>query len=317
MVLRARRVVGRRECYMTIRIQSLNCLDSLDMAGHRGDTRQDKGKQRVHDLVEALASSGDEAGDTDPEDENSVSSPQAGAGTANKEAQGMADKLQQIFDLHTAQRMKPQKPVDPAEQIAKKKVRGVSIASQRRFVRYWSRVLTKSDPRPLDLLAPPNPSRIARTRRQVRITAIRVHMPNKMPGLPTFVGKRPISVHLARYRTSFVDGLEVRELQIRVLRQLERKSSRHPEQMTADEQKQLQQLMETWKNWRDEDWDDKHKMFEGQGGLTEKERDEATPADTAADAPGSVGCVCNSGHVELNVLRRPFARSFRITKSCS
>ena len=317
MVLRGRKVVGRRECCKTIHGQRLNCLDSLDMAGHRGATRQNKGKQRMHDLVEAMASSEDEAGDTDLEDETSVDSSQAGAGTANIEAQGMADKLQQIFDLHTAQRMKPQKPLDPAGQITTKKVRGVSIASQRRFVRYWSRVLTKSDPRPLDLLAPPNPSRIERTRRQVRITAIRVHMPDKMPGLPTFVGKRPISVHLARYRTSFVDGLEVRELQIRILRKLERKASRHPEQMTADEQKQLQQLTETWKNWRDEDWDDKHKMFEGQGGLTEKERSEGTSVDAPAGAPDSVGGMCESFNVKLTLNLRPFARFCRIRKSCS
>jgi hypothetical protein len=226
--------------------------------------------------VENLASSGDEReeGTTDDDDENAHHGNTAGA-----EAEGMADKLQQIFNLHTAQRMKPIEPLSEEEQLAKqnkpykKPVRGVSIPSQRRFVEYWSRVLIYQDPRPLDLLAPPNPSRLERVRRSAYITEIRVTMPDKMPGFPALINKKRISVRLGRYKTSFVDSLEKKELDLRQMRVLE-KRARKPGNLNDEQSAKLRSLRAEWEAWRDDAWDDKAPMFEHNGILTEQGHEE-------------------------------------------
>ena len=285
---------------------------ALDLAGKRGTDRHNKGRERITQLVENLASSGDEAGIGHPDDRDDESS-EASDGeqdqAADKEMRGMADKLQQIFDLHTAQRMKPQKPASassPAGQAAadspvtasptsskapfkypKKPVRGVSIPSQRRFVSYWSRVLTKADPRPLDLLAPPNPSRLERVRREVCITEVRIYMPSRMPGFPALISGKRVSVHLGRYKTSFVDGLEKRELALREERRLEKMLRRQPDRMTKEEQEKLRSLQKSNAEWKDDEaWDDRSKMFEGEGSLVERSEASSTgdPLDGDADS---------------------------------
>lgn len=163
----------------------------------------------------------------------------------------------------------------------KKPVRGVSIPSQRRFVGYWSRVLSKQDPRPLDLLAPPNPTRIERNRRQVYVTSIRVYMPETMPGFLSLVNKKAINIHLGRYKTSFVDELEKWDLNLREMRRLEKRLKREGA-LEADMQKRLDELESAWAAWNDDKWDDKAKMFEGEGILVEN-----PPEEMAAGPSGS------------------------------
>lgn len=298
----------------------------MDLAGFRGSDRHRTGKAKISKLVESMATT-DTEGEQDGEDGDVED-----GNPADLEALGMADKLEQIFDLHTRQRMKPPKsrkgtgqypassgtsspittsdsnlrtssPATPVEKegatkenlgsAAKdlvKPKRGVSIPSQRRFVRYWSRVLVKDDPRPLDLLAPPNASRIERVRRQVGITEVRVYMPDKMPGFPAILGKKRISVHLGRYRTSFVDDLERRELKLRVLHRLEKKrqkAHKTGQTLQAEEELKLQELLEAWTSWKDDDWQDKHDLFEKEGSLVEADAD-ANDTDEEQDTRAEV-----------------------------
>lgn len=260
----------------------------LDLEGHRGDKRNKAGRAKIEKLVENLASSGDEqAIDDDAEDDDSDRE----GGAATREASDIADKLNEVFNLHTAQRMNPkylkseedttgkQAASSPAK--TKKPVRGVSIPSQRRFVGYWTRVLSKQDPRPLDLLAPPNPARIERTRRQIYVSAIRVYMPETMPGFPSLISKKAISIHLGRYKTSFVDDLEKMDLNLRELRRLEKRLKKEGG-LEDTLQKRLAKLQNDWIHWDDDQWDDKSKMFEEEGILVEQ-----APEDTVTGPSGS------------------------------
>lgn len=267
---------------------------AMDLAGKRGEQRHQSGRERIARLVETLASSGDEGGDDDRDgSRRSEEADQA----ADAEVRAMADKLETIFNLHTAQRMKPQKkasngsdsldnPTSPTHSKPNKPVRGVSIPSQRRFVAYWSRVLSKDDPRPLDLLAPPNPSRLDRVRRQVCVSEVRVFLPDKMPGFPALVGKKRISVHLGRYKTSFVDDLEKRELALREIRRLEKQVKRGNLPAESDVPARLAQHRQVLSDWNDDDWDGKSKMFEGEGALVEDPHDEHSNDDTDSAAVG-------------------------------
>jgi phosphatidylinositol-3,4,5-trisphosphate 3-phosphatase/dual-specificity protein phosphatase PTEN len=239
----------------------------MDLEGMRGEKRHQSGRAKISKLVENLASSGDEDGITDDET-GKAGEPMA----ANKEASDIADKLNEVFNLHTSQRMKPSSLVkqgdDVEHQPAKKPVRGVSIPSQRRFVGYWSRVLTKQDPRPLNLLAPPKPPHNERNRRQAHIAEIRVYMPAQMPGFPAIISNKNLSVHLGRYKTSFVDELERQDLDLREMRRLE-KRERKEGALSAEKASRLNQLKNDWNIWNDDNWDDKAKMFEGEGVLIE------------------------------------------------
>lgn len=241
----------------------------MDLEGVRGDKRHKSGQAKMKQLVENLASSGDEQaqGDDGQEEEGEEAA-------ATKEASDIAAKLNEVFDLHTAQRMNPKAVALNGEEPAsstgppKKPVRGVSIPSQRRFVGYWTRVLSKQDPRPLDLLAPPNPTASARSRRQAYVTEVRIHMPERMPGFPSLINKKTISVHMGRYKTSFVDKLEKMDLDLREMRRLEKRLKKEGK-LISEQQAELARLKEAWSNWNDDGWDDKAKMFEGEGFLIE------------------------------------------------
>lgn len=242
---------------------------ALDLEGIRGDARHESGRAKMRELVENLASSGDEQalqaeGDEEEGDE----------AAATKEASGIAAKLNEVFDLHTTQRMNPKAITGQGRQQGanmdspKKQVRGVSIPSQRRFVGYWTRVLSKQDPRPLDLLAPPNPSGSQRSRRQVYVTGARIYMPERMPGFPGLFNQKTVSVHLGRYKTSFVDKLERTDLDLREMRRLEKRLKREGK-LGPEHAEKLAHLKEAWTSWNDDEWDDKAKMFEGEGSLGE------------------------------------------------
>ena len=212
---------------------------------------------------------------------------------ADLEAKGMAEKLEYVFNLHTAQRMQTPRPVLQGSRSTAprndrtpvvrptKAVKGVSIPSQRRFVGYWARVLSKQDPRPLDLLALANPSGSKRIRRQMLIKEIRVYMPNRMPGLPAILSKKQISIHLSRYKASFVDGLEERDLDLREMGKLEKNSRKLGASKTGDPEK-LERLRASFIGWKDQDWDDKTSMFEKQGSLIEQPSAYHIPGHTEA-----------------------------------
>lgn len=258
-------------------------------------------------LVDNLDTSADEGNsqNTGSDDEE----PEQNA-AANKEVAGMADKLRDVFQLHTTQRMRPDSlvPQDtPAVQARegqnsvtkpKKPVRGVSIPSQRRFVGYWSKVLSKQDPRPLDLLSPPNPARVERERRQANVVEVRVFMPPKMPGFPVPISRKALSVHLSRYRTSFVDKLEKQDLELREMRRLEKRLKAQGK-LEQREEMQLADLKKKWLEWDDDEWDDKHKMFDQEGVLVqlydnndaENDKVEGTFRRLVPKAAGSAGKV--------------------------
>lgn len=255
----------------------------MDLEGVRGDKRHKAGRAKIEKLVENLASSGDEQA----QNEDGQEEEEGEEAAATKEASDIADKLNEVFNLHTAQRMNPK--VIAAQESGsgtvadaiKKPVRGVSIPSQRRFVGYWTRVLSKQDPRPLDLLAPPNPSRIERNRRQAYVTGVRIFMPERMPGFPSLINKKTVSVHLGRYKTSFVDKLEKMDLDLREMRRLEKRLKKEGK-LEPELDQRLAELKAAWNGWDDDNWEDKAKMFEGEGSLIE-----TPPEDTVESASGT------------------------------
>lgn len=367
-------------------------LHSLDLTGVRGEERHASGRRKMQRLVDTLTASKihshDDEGGNDAvagnENASRKQAPNAATAevdsddsgeedTADIEARGIADKLDQIFDLHTSQRMRASKLLGSpsssplvgngkeADQDAarvnshsgtviqdgkpttapapdsvsskggkqKKPVRGVSIPSQRRFVGYWARVLSKDDPRPLDFLAPPNPTRLERVRRSVFVTQIRIYMPERMPGFPGLIAKRPISVHLSRYRTTIVDELERRELEVREMRRYEKRIKRleaatHPapavaaapgtdatevtnqtgiakpalaEQLSVARNK-LSRLRSKYDGYRDEDWDDKTDMFERQGILVQAD---SAGGLSSSSTDGNEEDASSSSQADVNV----------------
>lgn len=264
----------------------------MDIQGLRGGRRRDAGQYRMKKLVDNLDTSADEGNSQSTgSDDNEEPEPNA---AANKEVAGMADKLRDVFQLHTTQRMRPDslvQPKSPSEgareaqgSVAKPKkpVRGVSIPSQRRFVGYWSKVLSKQDPRPLDLLSPPNPARVERERRQANIVEVRIFMPPKMPGFPVLISRKALSVHLSRYRTSFVDKLEEQDLGLREMRRLE-KRLKAKGKLEQSEETKLGDLKKKWLEWDDDKWDDKRKMFDEEGVLVQMNDDNDTENDRAEE----------------------------------
>ena len=113
---------------------------------------------------------------------------------AENEAVGIADKLGAIFDLHTKQRMQPGYSKT-----------GVSIPSQKRFVRYFNRLLNNDDPRST------TPSR------RVKITAIDITLQKADGAIASLLARKQISVVLATYKKKITDQMREREEQIKQL----------------------------------------------------------------------------------------------------
>lgn len=104
-------------------------------------------------------------------------------GKATDQGQGdIYDKLRYILDFHTSRRMAPGT-----------KARGVSISSQRRWLRYWARMLDGQDPRPRPSLT----SVASSPMRLVRLEYIRVHLTEGQSGWTTrLLGSDHISVQV-------------------------------------------------------------------------------------------------------------------------
>ncbi|GAA5846662.1 hypothetical protein JCM3766R1_005800 [Sporobolomyces carnicolor] len=143
------------------------------------------------------------------------------------ERMGMNEKLDWLLKFHTQRRMKPNV-----------KNLGVSISSQRRFLRYWARLLEGDDPRSTESAA------TARRRllvlEYVKVTGDGLKGPQ---GRMFGVGNDKIAVQVWKYKDSIVDKLRQREL---------------------DVLKQEQARVEG-----DTDWDDREKMFVHVGGLVQ------------------------------------------------
>lgn len=264
----------------------------MDLAGAQGIEPHEVQRERLHTLAQNLTifendtdrATDEQSSDTDMDDTQDE--------TLMSEMKGMADKLEFIYDLHTSQRMKPQpanthdainsssSPMTSASHL-KKKVRGVSIPSQRRFVGYWARVLAENDPRPFSRLADSSGPKIEHVRRHILITEIRVHMPDRMPGLPSIISKKRISIHLSRYKSSFVTDLDKKELQLQRLRRLESKL-RLQGVLPSDESKDLSMLQNIAGSWKDSEWDDRSSLFESEGVLVEHHHSVQEHADSEA-----------------------------------
>ncbi|GAA5899962.1 putative phosphatidylinositol-3,4,5-trisphosphate 3-phosphatase [Sporobolomyces salmoneus] len=110
---------------------------------------------------------------------------------------GMNEKLDWLLKFHTHRRMKPNV-----------KNLGVSISSQRRFLRYWARLLEGDDPRSL-------PSTTS-GKRLVVLEYVRVIGDGlKGPQGRIFgVGNDKIAVQVWKYKNSIVDNLRERELDL-------------------------------------------------------------------------------------------------------
>ena len=261
----------------------------MDLVGIRGEKRHQIGRAKIRELVENLAGSEDETdANIDQADlcGRDVYDTDLQSQTADLESRGMADKMNSVFDLHTTQRMKHQNPdlhskANKTGSAKSKRVRGVSIPSQRRFVGYWARVLARDDPRPSELLAPPNASHLKRIRRQISVEQIRIYMQGKTPGFPALLGKTRISVHLGKYKSSFIDDLERRDLELREMRRLE-KRPQTPEHGGVQETEKLRIMKTAWSSWDDNRWDDRTTLLEKQGGFFERHHVDGHDAETEA-----------------------------------
>ncbi|SCV69212.1 BQ2448_2232 [Microbotryum intermedium] len=107
-------------------------------------------------------------------------------------AQTHQEKLAALIDFHTSRRMAPGTTS-----------KGVSIASQRRWLGYWARILDRQDPRP----------RVVEDKslRKVRLEWIKIH--GKGPkGLWAKLGGERMAVQVFHYRPSISSSLRKREL---------------------------------------------------------------------------------------------------------
>ncbi|GAA5977879.1 hypothetical protein JCM5350_006206 [Sporobolomyces pararoseus] len=150
------------------------------------------------------------------------------------EQMGMNEKLDWLLKFHTQRRMKPNV-----------KNLGVSISSQRRFLRYWSRLLEGDDPRSTpSIKSEPLKKRLV-VLEYVKVIGDGLKGPQ---GRMFGVGNDKIAVQVWRYKDSVVDNLRKRELDM-----LNKKSSQQGEEAEVDPT----------------DWDDREKMFIKVGGFVE------------------------------------------------
>ncbi|KAM0791038.1 hypothetical protein ACM66B_004334 [Microbotryomycetes sp. NB124-2] len=108
------------------------------------------------------------------------------------------DKLDFLFDFHTSRRMAPGTSS-----------RGVSISSQRRWLRYWARILDGDDPRASLLAREPTSIRTA------RLVQIRVLLKDDSAGWSRKLFGDHTSIQVYRYKDSIATSLRERELALK------------------------------------------------------------------------------------------------------
>ncbi|GJN93238.1 hypothetical protein Rhopal_006285-T1 [Rhodotorula paludigena] len=173
------------------------------------------------------------------EDDYGPMDPRAVLGKSGAEVKDltMPQKLEYLLRFHTTRRMAPGA-----------KSYGVSIASQRRMLGYWSRLLEGDDPHVGDH----KPQRIVLE--YVKLTGPGLSGVGKVVG----GGKDQVAVQVWRYKDSIAASLRSRELALASGNQ-------------AD--------------WNDDDWDDKGDMLVHVGGLVEQASAHAPTASDDTSAP--------------------------------
>ncbi|GAA5954209.1 hypothetical protein JCM3765_005320 [Sporobolomyces pararoseus] len=157
------------------------------------------------------------------------------------EQMGMNEKLDWLLKFHTQRRMKPNV-----------KNLGVSISSQRRFLRYWARLLEGDDPR--SALSNFEPKRLV-VLEYVRVIGDGLKGPQ---GRMFGVGNDKIAVQVWRYKDSVAQNLRKRELDI-----LNNGPNPKGDEVEGET-----------------DWDDRDKMFIKVGGFVES----TLPAPSSASS---------------------------------
>ncbi|GAA5827034.1 hypothetical protein JCM5353_001844 [Sporobolomyces roseus] len=152
------------------------------------------------------------------------------------------EKLDWLLKFHTSRRMQPS--------VTKL---GISISSQRRFLRYWARILDGKDPR----------SEGGKKRRMVKIEWVRVRgvgLPKGPKGRFLGVGNDKIAVQVWKYKDEITDNLRNRELSLL--------NSSSPSPSSSEEI----------------DWNDSTSMFSHVGGLVEST---PHPSSSSSSIPDS------------------------------
>ncbi|BGP19573.1 hypothetical protein JCM10213_000173 [Rhodosporidiobolus nylandii] len=168
-------------------------------------------------------------------------------GKSENEIAGMTykEKLEYLLRFHTMRRMSPGA-----------KSYGVSIASQRRFLGYFSRVLSGDDPRPPVSSGDPSSKPRRALLEYVKILGPGLHGASKILS----GGKDKMAVQVFRYKDSIAANLRRRELALTC-------------------------SISTASSDDLEDWDDRDEMFVHVGGLSEVPTQSSAPSPSAAPSP--------------------------------
>ncbi|GAA5900106.1 hypothetical protein JCM6882_002614 [Rhodosporidiobolus microsporus] len=210
-------------------------------------------------LPSAPAIESDPSTGSDEKDEKNALDPRVVLGKTTEEIAHMTmqDKLEYLLRFHTVRRMSPGA-----------KTYGVSIASQRRWLGYFCRLLEKDDPRlPLSLNQPPPPVR------RILLEYVTITGPGLQgAGKVLSGGKDKMAVQVYRYKDSIAANLRRREL-----------------------------ALASGTSSNVEDWDDKSEMFVSVGGLVESSSSRpASPAlpqgKTVTSAPVAASSSSSSSH---------------------